>query len=357
MMPDAIIKVFAPALASFAIGIALTPFLTHYLYKWKAWKKKSGRTDFQGNEATIFNQIHKDKAVGTPRMGGIVIWGSVAITTLSISAIAMFTESPAFEKIEFLSRHQTWIPFFTLIAGAIVGLCDDYLEIRPTMDRFSSGLSLSIRLALVSLLSLFVGWWFYDKLDVQSISIPFGSELTIGWLIIPLFVFVTIVVYAGGVIDGIDGLAGGVFTAIFAAYASVAFNQGLYDLAALCAAIAGALLAFLWFNIPPARFYMTETGSMALTLTLVVVAFMTDTLGEGKGLSALAIIALPLLVTAASSLIQVLSKKYFGKKVFRVAPLHHHFEALGWPPQKVVMRYWVISLVCAVLGMTFAAIA
>lgn len=356
-MPDTILKVFVPALAAFAIGIALTPFLTHYLYKWKAWKKKAGRTDFAGNAATVFNEIHKDKAVGTPRMGGIVIWGSVSLTTLGISLLAWITESATFTKLEFLSRNQTWIPFFTLIAGAFVGLCDDYLEIRPTLDRFSSGLSLSIRLLLVSGLALFVGWWFYDKLDVQSIGIPFGNELTLGWLIVPLFVLVTIVIYAGGVIDGIDGLAGGVFTAIFAAYASIAFNQGLFDLAAFCAAVAGALLAFLWFNIPPARFYMTETGSMALTLTLVVVAFMTDTLGEGKGLSALIIIALPLLVTAASSLIQVLSKKYIGKKVFRVAPLHHHFEALGWPPQKVVMRYWVISLVCAVLGMTFAAIS
>lgn len=356
-MLDSIVKVFVPALASFAIGIAITPFLTHYLYKWKAWKKKSGRTDFAGNAATVFNEIHKDKAIGTPRMGGIVIWGSVALTTLGISFIALVSDSPTFQKLEFLSRNQTWLPFFTLIVGAIVGFLDDYLEIRPTMDRFSSGLSLSIRLFLVSVVSLFVGWWFYTKLDVQSIGVPFNGEFTLGWLIVPLFVVVTLIIYAGGVIDGIDGLAGGVFAAIFTAYASIAFNQGQFDLAAFSAAIAGGLLAFLWFNIPPARFYMTETGSMALTLTLVVVAFMTDTLGDGKGLSALPVIALPLIVTAASSFFQVLSKKYRGKKIFLVAPLHHHFEALGWPSYKVVMRYWIISLMCAVLGMTLAAVS
>jgi phospho-N-acetylmuramoyl-pentapeptide-transferase len=357
MMLDTVVKVFVPALASFALGIALTPFLTHYLYKWKAWKKKSGRTDFAGNAATVFNEIHKDKAVGTPRMGGIVIWGSVALTTLGISLIAFLTNSTAFTKLEFLSRNQTWLPFFTLLVGAVVGLFDDYLEIRPTLDRFSSGLSLSIRLILVSCVALFVGWWFYDKLDVVAVGIPFSDDLYLGWLIVPLFVLITLLIYAGGVIDGIDGLAGGVFAAIFTAYASIAFNQGQFDLSAFSAAIAGGLLAFLWFNIPPARFYMTETGSMALTLTLVVVAFMTDTLGEGKGLSALFIIALPLIVTAASSFIQVVSKKYRGKKIFRVAPLHHHFEAIGWPPYKVVMRYWIISLMCAVLGMTLAAIS
>jgi phospho-N-acetylmuramoyl-pentapeptide-transferase len=196
----------------------------------------------------------------------------------------------------------------------------------------------------------------FDKLEVVSVGIPFLGSIEIGWLIIPLFVFVTLSLYAGGVIDGIDGLAGGVFAAIFASYTGIAFFQNQINLAAFCATVVGAILAFLWFNIPPARFWMTETGTMGLTMTLAVVAFMTDTLGEGYGLAALPIVAFPLLATVLSNIIQVLSKKFRGKKVFLIAPLHHHFEALGWPSYKITMRYWVLSAVCAVVGMTIALV-
>nr|MBA3550801.1 phospho-N-acetylmuramoyl-pentapeptide-transferase [Patescibacteria group bacterium] len=168
---------------------------------------------------------------------------------------------------------------------------------------------------------------------------------------------VVMALYSGGVIDGIDGLSGGVFASMFFAYGGIAFYQQQIDLAAFCAVLVGTILAFLWFNIPPARFYMSETGSMSLTITLAVVAFMTDALVGGYGFLVLPIIALPLLVTSASVIIQLLSKKFRdGKKVFRVAPLHHHFEAIGWPAYKVTMRYWIISIICAVLGMILALV-
>ena len=157
-------------------------------------------------------------------------------------------------------------------------------------------------------------------------------------------------------IDGIDGLAGGIFSTAFMAYAGIAFFQNQINLAAFSATLTGAILAFLWFNIPPARFWMTETGTMGLTLTLAVIAFMTDTSGNGYGVAALPVIAFPLVVTVLSNIIQVASKKLRGKKVFRIAPLHHHFEAIGWPSYKVTMRYWIISIVCAILGMTIALI-
>jgi len=151
-----------------------------------------------------------------------------------------------------------------------------------------------------------------------------------------------------------DGLAGGVFGSAFMAYAGIAYFQNQINLAAFSATLAGAILAFLWFNIPPARFWMTETGTMGLTLTLAVIAFMTDTPGDGYGVAALPIIAFPLVVTVFSNVIQVASKRLRGKKVFRIAPLHHHFEAIGWPSYKVTMRYWIIGVVCAILGMTVA---
>lgn len=121
--------------------------------------------------------------------------------------------------------------------------------------------------------------------------------------------------------------------------------------------VVGGILAFLWFNIPPARFYMSETGTMGLTLTLAVVAFMTDSLGRGYGVLALPIIGIPLVLASASVIIQILSKKFRkGKKVFLVAPIHHHFEAKGWPSYKVTMRFWIISVVFAILGVTLAII-
>ena len=171
---------------------------------------------------------------------------------------------------------------------------------------------------------------------------------------IPFFIIVMLAIYSGGVIDGIDGLSGGIFASIFSGYAIIAFIQNQIDISALCAVIVGGILAFLWFNIPPARFYMSETGSMALTITLVVIAFMTDSVGDGHGVIALPIIAFPLLLTSASVIIQLLSKKFRGKKVFLVAPLHHHFEAIGWSASKVAMRYWIVGIIFTLFGVIFA---
>ena len=208
---------------------------------------------------------------------------------------------------------------------------------------------------MVAFVAVLCAYWFYEKLDVSAISFPFvAGPLELGALFIPFFVLVALFIYAGGVIDGIDGLAGGVFGTIFAAYAGIAFFQNQMDIAGFCAAIAGGLLAFLWFNIPPARFYLSETGTMALTLTLTVVAFLTDMRGEGRGIVALPLIALPLVVTVGSNLIQITGKRLLGRKIFRIAPLHHHFEALGWPPYKVTMRYWIVSVVAAIIGMSIA---
>ena len=348
-----VIKIFAPAVGAFALGILITPLVAHQLYKHKAWKKKAGKVDLSGKETTIFNELHKDKEVNTPRMGGIIIWASVALTVLLLWLLGVLFPGTLFEKLNFLSRSQTWIPFGLLILGSVIGIMDDLLEIK-VRSGFSKGLSLKVRLTAVGVLALFAGLWFSLKLDVVSIGIPFGEPLYIGALFVPLFVLVALFIYASGVIDGIDGLAGGVFAIIFGAYAGIAFFQNQIDLAALSGAISGATLAFLWFNIPPARFYMSETGTMGLTIALATIAFMTDALGDGHGFLALGIIALPLIATVLSNIIQVLSKKIRKKKVFRVAPLHHHFEAIGWPSYKVTMRYWVATAILAVAGVAFA---
>jgi len=356
-MPLELIKLIVPTTLAFFIGIALTPHLTDYLYRNKMWKKKVKEVAVDGGGTPIFNKLHKDKEVGTPRMGGIIIWLSALLAGGLIWFLARLLDDSIFEKLEFISRNQTWIPFWALLVGAVIGLVDDILEIKGTSKRLAGGLSLKVRLALIGAIGLFVGLWFFLKLDVTAIGIPFYGFLELGWLLVPVYMLIMIAIYAGGVIDGIDGLSGGVFTAIFAAYGIYAFSLGQFDLAAFCGLLVGALLAFLWFNIPPARFYMSETGSMALTITVSILAFMTDALVGAKGIGILPIVAILLLGTAASSLLQVLSKKFRGgKKIFQVAPVHHHFEAIGWPAYKVTMRYWILAVMFAALGLLIAFI-
>lgn len=349
MISLSLLKVFLSSTAAFFFGVAITPLLTDWLYKNKMWKKKSGKIAPDGRETPIFNELHKEKDVGTPRLGGIVIWGSVLLTTLFFWLITLVW--PESLKFNFLSRNQTWLPLFTLLAGAIVGLIDDLMQIQDNCDPKTAGLSFYKRLLVVIVIGLIGAYWFYFKLGVTAITIPFIGPLFLGWLIIPLFVLVMIALFSSGVIDGLDGLSGGVMAIIFAAYTVIAFFQNQIDLAAFCGTVTGGLLAFLWFNIPPARFYMTETGILGLTTALTVVVFLTDSVAT------LPIIALPLVVTVFSVIIQLGSKKLRnGKKIFKVAPLHHHFEAIGWPSYKVVMRYWIIGIIFAIIGMIITLI-
>jgi phospho-N-acetylmuramoyl-pentapeptide-transferase len=302
----------------------------------------------------IFDKLHKEKDTNTPRMGGLVIIGATFLTVFLFALIDHWWPEGYFGQIDFLSRSQTWLPLVALLVGAIVGFIDDLFIVLNRGGHFAGGLSLVIRLSAVAATALFSGWWFYEKLGVSSVELIGYGPIDIGIFFIPFFVFVAICIYMSSVIDGLDGLSGGVFMFIFIAYAGIAYYQTQYDLAALCATIVGGILAFLWFNIPPARFYMTEVGIMALTMCLTIVVFMTDVLGGGEGVSLLPVIGFLLVATVAANTVQILSKKLLGRKVFLVAPLHHHFEALGWPAYKVTMRYWVLGFVMAIVGMILA---
>ncbi len=348
-----LLDIFLPGIAAFIIGVLITPLLTHFLYKYKVWKKQGGKTALGGKVAETFNLLKGEGETKTPRMGGIVIWASTLITLVGGWFLAMMFPLSTLQSFDFLTRSQTLIPTTALFVGAVIGFLNDFYDVAHG----GKGLRLSVRLVLISILSGGIGWWFYNKLGVTTVGIPFDGVLELGVLIIPFFILLTIAIYASGVIDGIDGLSGGVFAAVFGAYAGIAIVQMQYDLAAFCVTVVGAILAFLWFNIPPARFWMTETGSMALTLSLATVVFMTDSLGEGNGIALLPIVGLPLMATVLSNVIQIGYRKTTGKKFFRIAPLHHHFEAIGWPSYKVTMRYWIISIICAVIGVTIAAIA
>ena len=349
-MTDAF-KIFVPTLISFFVGIIITPFVSHYLYKWQLWKKTSVTKTTDGRDATISNKIHNDEARKTPRMGGIIVWGSVLITIYLLYILSVFFPYD-FGPLSFLSRSETWLPLFTLISASLVGLIDDFFVTRDRGTFIGGGLSLSKRLLVVFCLALIGGLWFYSKLGMTSIHIPFDGTVNLGLMFIPFFIATMLAMYSGGIIDGVDGLSGGVFAIIYFALSIIAYSHGQIDLSAFSLVVAGALLVFLWFNIPPARFFLSETGTMGLTTTATVIAFLTG------DVLLLPVIAFPLVITTLSVIIQLVSKRLRnGKKVFLVAPLHNHFIAKGWSREKVTMRYWVFAVMCAVIGIVLALIS
>lgn len=340
-----VIKIFTIGIFTFLFALAITPSLTDFLYKHKLWKKQSKLKGIDGKDVEYFQKFHAKDEVKTPRLGGLLIWISVIFSIFVFYILSLLFDFFWINKLDFLSRDQTWLPLFTLVAASLIGLTDDLLQVIDYSKKYlEKGLSLRYRILLVGLVGIVGAWWFYFRLGHDSIYIPIIGELYLGLLYIPIFVVVMIAIYSGGVIDGIDGLAGGVFASIFTAYTAIALFQGQINLAAFCLAVVGSILAFLWFNIPPARFYMGETGVIGLTATLTVVAFLTG------AVAVLPIIAILLVLTSGSVIIQLLAKKLFNKKVFLAAPLHHHFEAKGWPPHKVTMRFWIIGVFAGIFG-------
>lgn len=343
---------------TFVLGILITPFFTNIFYRFKMWKKIPRKENGHGHKrhemSEEFHAINNAEAeLHTPRVGGLIIWVSVCLSALILLLISIFFPTVVSQKLNFVSRSQTLLPFVALLAGAILGLINDLLTVYVKGGIFANGFPRKMMILLIFLCALIFSFWFFSKLGATDILIPFSHKfLELGSWFIPAFVLVFLATFSSGVIDGIDGLAGGVMAIIFAALAIISYFHNQIDIAAFCLVVSGAVLAFLWFNIPPARFWMGETGMLGLTFALTVVAFLTDTV------LILPIIGFPLVVTALSSLIQILGKKLYGPKgkVFKVAPLHHHFEALGWSREKITMRYWIISLMFAALGVIVALI-
>ncbi len=356
--PD-VIKVLFLGFLGVITTFVFTPALTSFLYKNQLWKKKVRDKSIDGKDLPIFQKYHSKKEVEVPRMGGVLFWTTACFLALFFFVISKITDIWWIEKLNFLSREQTWLPLFALLTASLIGLFDDALQVtlEPANSFFKKiwkkmniyvggGLNLKYRLLLVGSIGLIGGLWFYFKLGITVIHIPLVGEAFIGFWYIPLFVIVMMATYSGGVVDGLDGLSGGVFASIFGAYTVIALSQQQFDLAALCAVLMGSILAFLWFNIPPARFYMGETGIIGLCAVLTVVAFLTN------AVLVLPIIAIVLVIESASVILQLLSRKFFNKKLFLAAPIHHHFEGINWPHYKITMRFWIIGVVAAILGVT-----
>ncbi len=345
-----VIKVLGTSSVASIIAVLWSPILIDFLYKHKLWKKTGGKKAISGEEAVVFNSLHKEREVSVPRMGGLIIWGTVLLVALFYYTGFLLMPNSIFANLNFLTRSQTWLPLLVLVGASLFGLLDDILVVSNLGKYVGGGLSFSKRLLVIALMGLLAGLWFYYKLDWDVISIPLMGQFSIGIFYIPLFVIVMVACWSGGIIDGLDGLSGGTFASIFGAFTIIAFSQGKVDLATFCAVITGTLFAFLWFNIPPARFYMSETGSLGLVAVLATVAFLTDSV------LVLPVIAGLLVLEVASVIIQLVSKKIRKKKIFLSTPIHHHFEAIGWPAYKVVMRAWIIGIVLAIIGVVLKLI-
>ena len=315
----------------FALSMLITPLYTTIAYKQKWWKRQ--RTDaWSGGKATVYAKLHAEKHKRhIPTMAGLIFVAAIFLVTIILN----------------LDRGQTWLPLAGLIGAAVIGLADDFMNIRSYGG--VAGMSARVKFGLYSILLLVGGWWFYAKLGVTSVYIPWitNNHWHVGIFIVLLFWLVVIATAISvNFSDGLDGLAGGLLTASFTAYAIIAIIEGRIAIAGFCLTVVGTLLSYTWFNIYPARFFMGDVGAFALGTALGIIAFQTDTV------YLLPIIGAVYVMETGSVIINRTSRKLrHGKKVFLSSPIHHHFEAIGWPETKVTMRFWILGQIASVLGL------
>lgn len=329
---DELVSTTALSVGAFVLAMLLTPIYTYFAYRYRFWKKQRV-TSTTGEPLEVFTKLHAAKFKRSiPTMAGIIGVAAITIVTLAFN----------------FDRAQTYLPLAALLGGGIIGMLDDLINIRGK-GLGVAGLRSSVKFLLITALALVLAWFFYSKLGYSSVHIPFYGSLALGWMIIPLFTFAVVATgNAVNISDGLDGLAGGLLSVAFTCFGFIALLQGNIGLAGFCFTVVGALLSYLWFNIHPARFFMGDVGSFAYGAALGVVAMLTNTL------FLLPVIGVLFVIEAGSSLIQIVSKRYFGRKIFISAPIHHHLEAIGWPEVKVTMRFWVIACVFGVLGVMLA---
>ncbi|MEK7192269.1 MAG: phospho-N-acetylmuramoyl-pentapeptide-transferase [Patescibacteria group bacterium] len=334
-----LVRITSLSIIAFLVAFAIAPLVSKMLYRFHFNKQLRSV-----NQAPIFHKMHEKKSE-TPTMGGVMIW----ITVLGLALLFLVLDGlfdGFWSYLNFVDRAQTYLPITAMLVAAVLGLADDVLGVLKIGPN-GGGLRISQKLVVYLFLALIGALWFYYRLDWDILAIPFFGSIQIGWLYIPLFIFIIVAsAFSANETDGLDGLAGGVLLFAFLALTVVAFAIGRYDLAAFSGVIIGALLAFLWFNIYPAKFFMGDTGSMSLGITMGVISMLTNTT------LLLPFFASILVLESLSVIIQVASKKLRnGKKVFLSAPIHHHFEALGWHETRVTMRFWIISVIFSALGL------
>lgn len=317
---------------AFILAMLLTPVYTTLAYRYKFWKKQRV-TSTTGEKLLVFTKLHENKFKrNIPTMAGIIAVIAITVVTLLFN----------------LDRAQTYLPLAALVGGGAVGLLDDIINIRGQGGGVA-GLRSSVKFLMITALGLALGWYFSVKLGYDAVHLPYVGDIALGWLMIPLFAFAVVATgNAVNISDGLDGLAGGLLSIAYGAFGVIAMLQGQFILAGFCFTVLGSLLAYLWFNIYPARFFMGDVGSFALGTSLGVVAMLTNSF------FLLPVVGIVFVMEAGSSLLQIMSKRLFKHKIFISAPVHHHLEAIGWPETKVTMRFWVIAAVAAFAGILVA---
>ncbi|MGI8554319.1 MAG: phospho-N-acetylmuramoyl-pentapeptide-transferase [Dehalococcoidia bacterium] len=274
---------------------------------------------------------HEVKA-GTPTMGGILILGTVLIVTLAFNLA---------------SRLSILLPFGMIAATGAIGFVDDLGSLH---GRRQKALSWRVKVALIALLGLAAGFVLYHFLDVGGVTVPGIGQLHLGIWIVPLAVpIILFTTTAVAITDGLDGLVGGTSAFAFAAYGVIAAMQAQPFLGTFCFTVVGAVLGFLWYNAHPARVFMGETGALPLGAALAIVALMT------QQWLLLPVIGVIPFANLAADLLQIGYFKWtHGRRIFRMAPLHNHFEMLGWPETRIVTRFWLIGVAGAMVGVAAA---
>ncbi|MFA6354487.1 MAG: phospho-N-acetylmuramoyl-pentapeptide-transferase [Candidatus Paceibacterota bacterium] len=338
------IRVIVLMVISFGVALLMTPFWFKLIKQYQLHKQIRTSKD-----APVYNSYHQKKE-GTPTAGGIIIWSTVLIVAIFFGFVNLFFDG-FWGHFSFIDRAQTYLPIAALIIAALLGLFDDWLGVLRIGSN-GGGMKIRYKLIFYTVAAAIGAWWFYFKLDIHTIYVPFWGNFEIGVWYIPIFMFVIIAsAFSANETDGLDGLLGGVSLFAFVALTVVAFVLGRYDLAALGGVVIGSLLAFLWFNIFPAKFFMGDTGSMSLGITIGVIAMLTNTV------LLLPFFAIILVIESLSVIIQMISKKIWKKKIFLSSPIHHHFEALGWPESQVTMRFWIISALVSAFGLVIFFLA
>lgn len=340
-----VVRMLVLLAVSFGTAFLFAPLVVRFLRKFDLTKKNIR----DAVSAPVFSRLHQGKSQ-TPTMGGVVIWGTVIVLAILFLILNKICDG-FWGYFNFVNRAQTYLPLATMFFAGLIGLFDDILGILKIGPK-GGGLRMRLKIILYTSVAVVGAWWFYFHLNWSTFYVPFMGYFEVGWWYIPIFIFIIVAAaFSTNETDGLDGLAGGALLFAFGSLIVVSFVLGRYDLAAMETVVLGALLAFLWFNIYPAKFFMGDTGAMSLGVTLGVIAMLTNTAFF------LPFFAPILVIESLSVIVQAISKKFFHRKIFLSTPIHHHFEAIGWPETQVTMRFWIISILSSAIGLVLFFLA
>lgn len=341
-MNSHIIPIFSFSIITCILWIIIIPFFIKFLVKHKIWKQI--REEATVWKATEFAKLHKTKT-WTPTMWGLIILAIVFCMVL----ISIILQKIWFTNNSLFNQKETYLTLFTLATVWILWAIDDFMNVR-WIGR-TKWISARFKMFWLVLFAGIGSLWFYYKLwwnkvddiwnFVRTLNIFFHTWFQVWIYFIPIFIFI-IIAWANSVniTDWLDGLAGGLLLFSYSVYAYITYDQWMYLLCTLCVTIIWALIAFLWYNIKPAKFYMWDVWSLSLWANLWIMAMLTNTI------PVLVIVGAIFIFETISVIIQLTSKKLRnGKKIFRIAPFHHHLEAIWWSEETVVFRLWLVWVV------------